>query len=286
VDIHLADAGIPEFYPPPGPFVSRLEPASPDIETGEFEIECRLPYEGDILVKRGTEVEPGDVIGQNRFAPPRLYMLDLNRVTGYDRHLTPEELSEGLMVWIGDAVSVGQPIFRVHRPGIAGFDFVYNSPVRGRITRIETSGLIILREIQDYDGKPHYIDVADSLGIRPSRIRGHLSCRKGDFISRDQSIARDVSRGIFVRSPSAGVVREINTETGTVMVQYDVRPVLLRSYVRGTVTGVKEGSSAVIGVAGSRLAGIIGFGGQNYGTLRTLDDTGSPVLEQGSVLVC
>ena len=284
-DIPLIESGIPQFTPVEGRFSSQITPGPPRIETGEFDIECRLPYEGTILVRRGDEIEPGDVLGENRYAPPRIYILDLNRVSGYDRHLTPEELSNGLLVWTGDSVSIGQPLFKVHRPGITGFDFVYRSPVRGKITRIEKSGIIILREIQDYDGKPHVIDVAGQLGIRPSRIRGHLSHKKGDFVSADQAIACDVSRGIFVKSPSSGVVRDIDTDAGTVTVQYDIRPVLMRSYVRGKVEKVREGSFVTIRTTGTRLEGVIGFGGQNYGTLSVIRDNPGEALQPGSVIV-
>jgi uncharacterized protein (TIGR01319 family) len=286
LDIPLVESGIPQFAPQDGAcFSSSITPGQPRIEAGEFEIECRLPYEGTVLVRRGEEVNPGDVLGENRYAPPRLYILDLNRITGYDRHLTPEELSSGLLVWTGDEVSLGQAVFRVCRPGITGFDFVYHSPVRGKITRIEKSGIIILREIQDYDGKPHVVDVAGQLGIRPSRMRGHLSCRKGDFISADQTIARDVARGIFVTSPTSGVVKGIDTDAGTVTVQYDIRPVLMRSYVKGKVKDVREGSAVTIRTIGTRLEGVIGFGGQNYGRLVLIPDNPGEKLQPGSVVV-
>jgi uncharacterized protein (TIGR01319 family) len=285
IDVTLTESGIAGFAPAAASLDPGIAPAVPAIETGEFMIERRLPYEGTILVDRCADVEPGDVLGENRYSPPRLYILDLNRVTGYDRHLTPEELSAGLRVWTGDAVSLGQQIFRVHRPGVTGFDFYYHSPVRGRVIRIEKSGLVVLREIQDYDGKPHVVKVAEALGVRPSRIRGCIRHRVGDFVSAGQSIASDVARGIFVKAPSSGVIKEIDTSRGTVTVQYDLKPVLMRSTVRGRVEKVIEGRGVVLGVKGSRLEGVIGFGTDGFGTLVTLSGrVGNP--PRGSVLAC
>lgn len=284
VDIPLTKSLIPQFSRSGNPFTSGIRPGETVIEKGEFEVESRLPYEGTILVSRGDSVEPGDLLGENRYAPPRIYILDLNRITGYDRHLTPEELSKGLLVWTGDVVSIGQPLFKVHRQGVAGFDFKYSSPVRGRITRIEQSGLLILREVQDYDGLPHEIDVAGQLGIRPARIRGYLNFRPGDFIGAEQAIARDVAKGIFVKSPTSGILKNVDTKKGTVTVQYDVRPVPLKSYVSGTVKQVRENRSVLIGGSGSRIEGKIGFGGQNFGILAVLHDMERKSLSSGSVV--
>ncbi|MBN1434831.1 glutamate mutase L, partial [Candidatus Fermentibacterales bacterium] len=258
------------------------------IATGAFEIDRDLPYEGDILVEPGDLVHPGTVIGENRFAPRWLYMIDLNRVTGYSQPLSREQVSAGLQVAVGDEVRLGQTVFSLRvSGGILGQVLSCRSPVRGEVTGIETSaGLIVLREIQDYDGRPHVIDVAGPLGIKPRRIAGSLTVRPGDFVATGQAVARDTSAGVFVRSPSAGTVRKIDRKRGTVTIQYDVRPVPVLSHLKGEVVRVRPGHGATVRASGTVLKGRIGFGSERSGPMVPLDGArGAGGLVPGSIVL-
>jgi hypothetical protein len=246
---------------------SPLQPQRGAIEHGPWEIEFRLPYDGITFVNPGDQVESGTILGENRFDPPRLFILDLNRIPGYDRHLTPEEVRCGLLVTTGDRVELNQALYNVRREGIGGFDFVFRSPVRGMLTRVERNGLLILREIQDYDGEPHEVDVAGPLGISPRHIRGCLKFKVGDFVGGGRTLASDLTRGVFVNAPTSGILRKVNTKTGTVTIQYEISPTLLRSHVRGRVLRVLPGRSVTVVGTGATLRGVTGFGGTGSGTL-------------------
>jgi uncharacterized protein (TIGR01319 family) len=154
VEKSLAFSGIPEFTHKIDRFVCSIRPKYGELVTGEWEMDYRLPYKGTLFVEQGDEVGPGSVLGENRFDPPKLYMVDLNRIPGYDRHLSPEEIRNGLLIKEGDRIKLNSALYKVHREGLQGFDFIFHSLVRGRVTKIEKNGIIIIREIQDYDEYP------------------------------------------------------------------------------------------------------------------------------------
>jgi uncharacterized protein (TIGR01319 family) len=283
-DKPLASSGIPEFTHTEKRLACSIKPEQSDLDAGEWDIQYRLPYRGDLYVKQGDRVEPGTVLGENRFDPPKLYMVDLNRIPGYDRHLTPEEILSGLLIKEGDRIKLNSPLYKVQRKGIQGFDFTFHSPVRGRVTKIEKTGIIIIREIQDYDEKPHVIDIAGPLGIKPKHIRGYLKVNLDSFVEAGQMVASDISQGraVTVITPTSGLVREIDTARGTITVKYDIKPVKMVCHVSGVVSEVLPDHAVHIKGSGTRLNGVIGFGGENSGILRNA----STGFEADSIVFC
>jgi len=273
LDKPLSKSGIDEFNPKLGRLVCGIITSRPEMVTGEFELERRLPYEGQIFATRRQRVKPDDVIGENRFAPPRLYILDLNRIAGYSRPLTEEEVKAGLLVKEGDNVTLGQGVFKVKPEGL-GIPYRYDSPVRGRVTKIESQGLIVLREIQDYDGKPHTVAVSKQLDVKPNQIGAYLKVKEGDFVDSDRLIAQRMESGIpqLVKAPTTGTVKKVDTKKGTVTIQYDINPIPLKAFVEGEVLKVKPNYGAVIRGKGTTLYGIIGFGDESYGTITVVGD--------------
>lgn len=269
----LAFSGIPEFTHPIDRFHCSIRPQYSELVTGEWEMDYRLPYKGSLFVEQGDKVEPGSVLGENKFDPPKLYMVDLNRIPGYDRHLSPEEIRNGLLIKEGDRVKLTSPLYKVHREGLQGFDFTFHSPVRGRVTRIEKNGIIIIREIQDYDEIPHIIDIVKPLGIKPKHIRGYLKRKLNEFVEAGQVIASDISRGkaVQVHSPTSGILKNIDTKEGTVTVQYDINPVKMICHVSGTVSDILPDHMVRIKGSGTKLNGVIGFGGENSGELHKIE---------------
>jgi uncharacterized protein (TIGR01319 family) len=263
-------------------FEQSVPPVGCATEEGRFHHLSRLPYEGEMLVEEGDAVEAGDVVGRNSFAPPRLYIVDLRREAGWKGAFPEGALEDGLLVSEGDEVRLGQKVFEYRDPDSRG-RYVTESPVRGRVTGIEPAGLLILREIQDYDGRPHEVDVAGPLGIRPRSIRGKLKKREGDFVAAGQAIAEDVSKGVFVRAPSSGLVKKVDRKAGTVTIQYDIRPVSMRSIVSGTVSKVDPGWSATISWQGERLTCAIGFGPDSCGELVPVAEDGLPDPGEGRI---
>lgn len=282
----LAKAGIPEFTFEPRDFKVGIESSRPEIRKGGFEIERRLPYEGDILVRKGDEVAPDTIIGENKYAPPKLYVFDLNRLMGYPNKLAESQIKEGLAVKVGDKVDMGQLMFKYKPQGSLVYSH-YRAPLRGRITRIDRHGMIMMREIQDYDSRPHVVDIAKKLDVKPEHIKAYLKFELGDYIEADRIIAQKMEPSVtscksyekifsgtalLIKSPITGFLRNIDTKKGTVTIQYDLEPISLRSFVKGKVSKVKEGYAVRIQGKGAIAYGIIGFGGEVYGQLAILKD--------------
>ncbi|MCD4734065.1 hypothetical protein K8R78_07505 [bacterium] len=247
--------------------------ASRKIIEGEIEIERRLPYEGTITVKPGDRIEPNTTVGVNKYAPPKLYILNLNKVTDGSEPLTKAELNNGLLVKVGDIIRPGQTLFKTKAKNILGNPRHFISPVRGRITKIEPNGVITAREVQDYDGKLHVLEIASVLKVRPKHIAGYLKFKLGDFIETDRVVAQRYEKvaTASVTSPTTGILKEIDMIKGSVTIQYDLNPVILKSFVSGVVSRVEENHCAWIKDNKKTLTGIIGFGGEAWGELVTVE---------------
>ena len=271
--VPLSKSGIAVFTPPEGAFKTKVRKQAAEISEGEYKIQRRLPYEGEIFVKPGQEVKPDDIIGENRFGPPKLYIIDIHRLIGYDKKLDEKTFLAGVMVKVGDHVKLRQRIFKAKSAGPWGIPYYCQSPVRGEVSQIEKTGMIIMREIQDYDGRPHVVDVAGKLDIKPEHIKAYMKFQEGDFIEIGRIIAQNTSQGRFLvaKATSTGMLKKIDTKKGTVTIQYHITPIPLRSFVSGKVSRVKENLGVEITGQGRRLYGIIGFGGEASGKLAFLD---------------
>ena len=243
----------------------------PEIREREINREFSLAYAGEIQVKEGDSVLPGDILGTNRLVPPRVYFVDVRGHVGYDRHeISDEVVMGGIKVKEGERVNVNSEVFALSiGNSLTGFRSSMKSPVRGVVHSVVTPGMVILREIQDYDGKPHYVNVARLLGLKPKRITANMKVRLGDFVEHYQTIAigEKLKR---VESPATGTVLEIDRKTGIVTIQYILKPVYIHSPMQGVVTEADRVMSASVRSRGLIVPGIAGFGRMCWGRL-TID---------------
>jgi len=272
IDRKLNMYDLPEFKINENTDKLNVRKSTPLIERGEFVFERKLPYEGKILVKKGDKVDKNTLVGKNDFTPPRIFIIDLKRVVGYDNFekLTGEDIKKGILVREGETVDFHQKIFKADL-GLFGSKVSYTSPVRGKVIRIETNGMIILKEIQDYSRDPVRVEIAEPLGIKPKYIKGKLEVKKDDFVYRGQTVVKDIKNNKFIKAPTTGVVKEINTDYGYIVLQYDLEPVKLYSFINGIVEDVKKNRSVKIKTEATILYGIIGFGDENFGILEKID---------------
>jgi len=235
----------------------------------------RLPYKGEILVKEGESVLPDTPVGENNMTPPRVFLVDLHRLLGYDVNASNEDLKAGLVIRAGDTVSSQDVIFDGH---IKKHKYLLRTPVRGRVMAIEDNGIIILEEIQDYSVKPVTIPVASLLNTKPKHMKGFLAVKEGDFVEKGihlvkfsplTSSLREMSE---LRAPVTGIVKEVNVIKGTVTLQYDFETFRLPAFVKGTVKEVIPGYEALIETKGDVLNGRIGFGHEHWGLLSSWED--------------
>ena len=272
VDCRFGEELLPmDFLETPDEFpaIPELPAASlPEVVNEEISREFSLAYEGEIQVKKGDIVSPGDVLGINKLVPPRVYFVDVRGHVGYDKkEITTGMIMDGVKVKKGDKVLAGDTIFTIsHGKGFTGYRSSMRSPVRGIVHSIVSPGMIILREIQDYDGKPHYVNIARLLGVKPKRITSYMKVRLGDFVEHSQTIAIG-DRLKRIESPGTGTVLEIDRKTGIVTIQYILEPVDMHSPMQGEVTEVDPVMSAWIRSSGLTVPGMAGFGRLRWGKL-------------------
>jgi uncharacterized protein (TIGR01319 family) len=283
-----------------------------EIFKGEFEITRSLPYKGEILAEKGMNVSIDSVIAQNLFNPPKIYMINVRKLVGIEEKLTKEDIAKAMKVKKGDVVEYGQPVFAYAKKGDP-IPVNYNSNVSGEVVKIDDYGMIIVKEMQNYGEEPVVMDIAKHLEIKPKEIKRYVNREIGDFVQKGQTIAskttgnsvKDLFNSMFesktdrhetmvkaaghhftFRCTSTGYITDIDTEKGTVTVQYKSKPEVLKAFVNGKVIATHSDISLDIKVNGSYANCIIGFGGENYGKL-TFSYDGQNISEnhEGNIVV-
>lgn len=237
------------------------------VQSGSFRVTRELPYKGEVFVGVGERVTPETVVGENRCTPPRVYILDIRRIVGYDKKLTDEEIKTNLVIKPGDLVEIEQKIFHTHMPLFG--EVWHKSPVRGEVVRID-KGLVMMREVLDYPTKPVVIDIVTPTREKPAHIKSILNFKEGDYVEKGMQLVKLSPELPVLNSPATGTVKEINTEKGTITIQYDNKPVPLYSFVKGTVAAVEPGMCVEIEGHGAVVYGVFGLGGENSGELMEL----------------
>jgi len=266
-----------------------------DIEYGTHTIKRSLPYKGEIMVNVGDEVQPDTLIGENRYDPPKIYVLSVFTLDYLD--LNPDLMRQSILVKKGDKINFGQKLIDTHTSSLAaafsGKTTIYRSPIRGIVEEINfEAGTIILREIQDYSTKPVTVNVSKKLGISPKHLKGYLKKKEGDFVNAYESLAsRSDERGkaIFVPAPSTGTITNIDLEKGTVTIHYKKEPYQKFAAVSGKVISIQKHLSAVIEYEGSNLNGTIGFGGEATNELLSLSGISFELSKEkykNKIIVC
>ncbi|MBW6515432.1 MAG: glutamate mutase L [Candidatus Cloacimonetes bacterium] len=265
------------------------------IEEGTALLHRNLPYKGEIYAKEGDEVKADTLIGEAKFDPPRLFIINLITLLRIDK----DTFKEGLKISEDDEISAGQKIFDIPPKGILSSNIFYHSNIRGVVERINyETGSIYLREIQDYPLKPMKINLAEKLGIKPKDLKGHLKKRENDFVRTGETLARymfkkdrtDLARGqstVFT-SPTTGTITNIDYEKGIITIQYLKKPYTLHPGVKGKIIQTEENRSVTIEYNGITINGIIGFGRENFGYLKYLDDPDKNDLTafEGKIIAC
>ncbi|MDD3577524.1 MAG: glutamate mutase L [Candidatus Cloacimonetes bacterium] len=251
---------------------------------GKYSRLIDLPYKGSIQVNEGSVVQPQDIVGINQYDPARLFVI--NAIP------TNHQISEGLIreamqVRVGEKITYDQiltnpiPEAEIKHP--------FRSPVRAKVEHIEYAvGIIVASEIQDYDLKPHKINLSDKLAVKPRQVSKYLLHHVGDFVYEEESLARkiDRNRGLMsVKSPTTGKIIGYDTNTGVITIQYPDKAYEYNALVHGQVSSVEEGKSAEIVFEATRLEASIGWGPKVYGILRWIDKPDAMEINSEDILV-
>ncbi len=272
VDCRFGDEILPlDFMETPMEFAESTKmPLSvlPENSISDFSKEFNLAYPGEIFVKKGDLVSPGEKLGENRLRPPRTYFVDIRCHIGYNNDkVTDELIMSNILVKVGDTVKSRQNLFSLSiGKGLSSFKDSVASPIRGVVESIIYPGMIVIEELQDYDGKPRYINIPKELGVKVKHFMSYMKVRVGDFVERGQRIAIGEKLN-YVTTVTSGSVLEINKNTGIVKIQYVVKPTYFYSPIAGLVSDTDKSMKVVLSSRGLKLPGIAGFGKTAYGKL-------------------
>jgi uncharacterized protein (TIGR01319 family) len=232
---------------------------------GSFCYDVELPYPGDIMFQVGNTVAPDDIVAQNRYNPPRLFVVSTNPQA---QAIPKDVMRQAIPVKPGDEVNFSE-VLRHPIPEL-GFHRPHFSPVRGKVEFVDhASGNVVLSEIQNYSKKPVVINLADKLGVKPKQAARYVTRNVGDFVYEGDTIARSASAKLFkiVASPTTGQVVDIDRKAGLVTVHFKSNPYLFPAHVTGVVERVEENKAIRISYSGIRLDAAIGWGKPVHGTL-------------------
>lgn len=234
-----------------------------------------LPYAGDILVSTGEKVMADQVVAQNRFMPPRLYVL--NTYTSF-QGIPVDCLAECITVKQGDLVDIDHRIIHLNQACQNAYKkprhSVFYSPVRGKVEFINSqTGIVVMSEIQDYARDPVSINVATLLGVKPRQVRAYLKKSIGDFVYRGDILARRVRPvdtkpvPVFVRAPNTGKITNINEFTGVVTIAFTAEPSRYQAHVNGIVHSIEADQTLEMQYSGKKIEVSVGFGSEQHGNL-------------------
>ncbi|MBN2542046.1 glutamate mutase L [bacterium] len=228
---------------------------------GDIEIKRELAIPGEVYVKAGQEVSSDTVVAKCVKAFLRPFFLDIASVL----NISPEKLKEVLSKKIGDDVHSGEVIAQTS--GILGKKF--RSPVSGTVEKILPDGSIVVREKPEYAKEVYIIDVARELSVKPFEIKPYLKVQVGQEVGKTQHVAAKmtVNEMKFARSPMRGIVTDIKTEEGLVVIEPLLEELELFAWLPGKVSEVFPGGCSIRN-RGTIIQGTWGLGGEAYGNLK------------------
>ena len=249
-----------------------------------------LPYAGKIYVSEGDKVNPDTLLGENLYDPPRIFILQIFR--GRESHMSVEKFRKNLLVQVGTEVKSGQLIYKEDQSFLESIistsAFNFHSPVRGKVEKIDWENCtLLLREIQDYSFEPYVINVSEKLGIRPAFIKGCLRKHKGDFVTTDELLAVKSwkKHDQIVHSPVTGTLTEIDTQKGTITIQYIRKDLKLQSCLQARILHISRNRFIELEYEGLTISGSIGFGTMADGPVMWNESFVEADLKFGSIAV-
>lgn len=144
--------------------------------------------------------------------------------------------------------------------------------------------------------RPAVLFVASELGVPNNTVSRYLTKKVGSTFEQGDTLAR-TRRGLRTVSfpaPAAGTLTSVDEANGTVVFSIASGQNQLRALVSGEVERVVPERGATIRSTGSRLFGIVGFGGEAIGPIVIGPDRGDREVTpeqvkdswKGSVVVC
>lgn len=136
-------------------------------------------------------------------------------------------------------------------------------------------------------GNPELVNVANKLGVEAAEVPGAMIKKIGDFVEKDEIIAKSISFfGLFkndAKTPIRGTIEHISDTTGKVLVRAPAIPVEVLAYIEGEVVDVMPGEGVVVESFGTFIQGIFGVGGETFGDLVLITDNPHDEMDKSKI---
>lgn len=136
-------------------------------------------------------------------------------------------------------------------------------------------------------GKVKPMNLINQLGIMPSEINEFMLKKVGDPVEKGEIIAETKFFIKFlrtqVRSPLTGTIESISDVTGQVLFREPPRPVNVKAYIDGTITGVTPEEGVDVETRASFIQGIFGVGGETSGEIVFAVNSPEEVLDPSKI---
>lgn len=120
-------------------------------------------------------------------------------------------------------------------------------------------------------GKVFPINLANQLSVTPAEMKGYLTKREGDVVTKDEILAENKPLIKWfkteIRSPVSGTIESISSVTGQVLLREPPRVLELLAYVDGMITETIPEQGVVVETTCSLVQGIFGIGGETSGDI-------------------
>lgn len=120
-------------------------------------------------------------------------------------------------------------------------------------------------------GKVFPINLANQLSVTPGEMKGYLTKREGDLVTKDEILAENKPLIKWfkteIHSPVSGTIESISSVTGQVLLREPPRVLELLAYVDGTITETIPQQGVVVQTTCSLVQGIFGIGGETSGDI-------------------
>lgn len=281
----LINCNIPEFSKKDELFQSAIPLHQTVIKPfSEQIIKRELPYEGQIIVNHRQSVSASTVIGVNQHFPARHFFIDIRTILGLNKKISREDLQANIAIRKGQIIKPGELIWhkdfakkqikQIELESESGNDAFRTegsgtkslcSPYYAEVCNILSNGLVVLKEIRNYYFQPEIINIGLHLDLPAYIAAEYCKLKVGDFVEQNALIASCMQKRVV--STKCGFVKEINRSKGTITIHYDKTPLPTHAFINGHISLINDGCAAEIKSRMTDLKGLIGFGGENFGTL-------------------
>jgi len=243
--------------------------------------ERRLPLPGQVLVEKGDSVDPDTVVAETEFIPGDPYVVDLKSEMGLKKY-TVEQLQNAIEVSVGDRVSTGDLLARVRR-GLFAAERTAESPVDGVVEYVSAVHARILVREEPQSAEPVVVvNVARKLDVWPAMVRMYLRFREGQEVKQGEILAASPGTGgmDYAYAPASGTIQRIDVHNGLVYIVRPQQTTRATAYISGEVDEIIDNEGVVIEGTAVVVNGVFGLGGENFGELMVMGETGQEITPE------